>query len=76
MCGCVCASDLKVEQDGSYPHGLADLHVVGEEGEAWGALVVGGEDFDVYRGDGAPDTRQQQYHTVGIRQNPTAYMPQ
>ena len=61
------SSYLYVDRDGSYPHGLADRHVVGEEGEAWGALVVGGEYFDVYRSDSAPDTRQQQYHTAGIR---------
>lgn len=37
----VSTSHLQVEQNGSDPHGLADLQAVSEEGEAWWALVVG-----------------------------------
>lgn len=48
-------SHLQIEQDRSDPHGLADLQVVGEEGEARGALVIGWQNFNVDCGDGAPD---------------------
>lgn len=50
---------LQVEQNRADPHGLADLQAVREEGEAWGALVVGRQDLDVHRGDGAPGKKQK-----------------
>lgn len=47
-------SHLQVEQNGSDPHGLADLQAVGEQREARRALVVGRQHLDVHGGDGAP----------------------
>lgn len=52
-------SHLQVEQNCADPHGLADLQAVREEGEAWGALVVGRQDLDVHRGDGAPGKKKK-----------------
>lgn len=49
---------LQVEQNGADPHGLADLQAVREEGEAWGALVVGWQDLDIHRRDGAPGKKK------------------
>ncbi len=45
---------LQIQQYGSYPHGLADLQVVGLEGESWWTLIVGWQDFYVDCSYGAP----------------------
>lgn len=50
-------SHLQIEQDSSDSHGLTDLQAVGEEGEAWGALVIGWQNLNVNCGDGAPEGR-------------------
>lgn len=47
-------SHLQVEQNRSDPHGLADLQAVGGQGEPRWALVVGWQNLNVHRGDGAP----------------------
>ena len=65
-------SYLEVEQDGSQPHGLADLHAVAEEGEAWGALVVGGQHFNIHRGDRAPGSGN---NTITHLLPPTPHKP-
>lgn len=54
----VLTGHLQVEQNRSDPHGLADLQAVGEEGEAWWALVVWWQDLNVHSGDGAPDRKK------------------
>lgn len=56
MCVCLHGSQthLQIEQNSSYPHGLADFQAVGEEREAWGALVVGRQNLNVHCSDGAP----------------------
>lgn len=51
-------SHLQIEQNSSYPHGLADFQAVGEEREAWGALVVGWQNLNVNCSDGAPGRRK------------------
>lgn len=51
-------SHLQVEQNGSDPHGLADLQAVGKQREAWWALVVGWQNLDVHSGDGAPGVKK------------------
>lgn len=56
ICGLV--THLQIEQNSSYPHGLADFKVVGEEREAWGALVVGRQNFNVHCSDGAPGRKK------------------
>lgn len=49
---------LQIEQDSSDPHGLADFQAVGEEGEAWGALVIGWQDLNVNCSDRAPKRKK------------------
>lgn len=51
-------SHLQVEQNGSDPHRLADLQAVGEQREAWWALVVGWQHLNVHGGDGAPEEKE------------------
>ena len=65
-------SYLEVQQDGSQPHGLADLHAVAEEGEAWGALVVGRQHFNIHRGDRAPGSGN---NTITHLLPPTPHKP-
>ena len=75
-CACgwvvVTGSYLEVQQDGSQPHGLADLHAVAEEGEAWGALVVGRQHFNIHRGDRAPGSGN---NTITHLLPPTPHKP-
>lgn len=54
-------SHLQVEQNSSDPHGLADLQAVGEQREAWWALVVGWQHLNVHGGDGAPDKKEHTF---------------
>lgn len=58
----VSMSHLQVEQNGSDPHGLADLQAVGEQREAWRALVVGWQHLNVHSGDGTPDKESTHFH--------------
>lgn len=48
---------LQIEQNSSYPHSLAHFQAVGEEREAWWALIVGRQNLNVHCGDGAPGSR-------------------
>lgn len=52
-------SHLQIEQDCSDPHGLADFQAVGEEREAWRALVIGWQNLNVDCSDGAPDSKEE-----------------
>lgn len=45
---------LQVEKNSSYPHGLTDFQVIGAQREARRALIVGRQNFNVDRSDGAP----------------------
>lgn len=57
---------LQIEQNSSYPHSLAHFQAVGEEREAWWALVVGRQNLNVHCGDGAPGRMIR--HTSAHRQ--------
>lgn len=54
LCGFLLVTHLQIEQNSPNPHGLADFQVVGEQGETWGALVVGRQNLNVHCSDGAP----------------------
>lgn len=58
----MCVYYLHIEKNGSNPHCFTDLQVVGGEGEAWGALIVGGQNLNVDCCDGAPSKKKSTNH--------------